>query len=531
MRNVDGAVKFHKMKSEYVDSVREVGKGGSVSFLTGVMGQGIRFCFHMMMSRVLGASGYGLYSLGHSILQISHLISMIGLQNGVVHFLAIFRGEGDQARVRGTILCATVIVAATSTFVAFCLWFLADWISEHLFEEPSLRGILRAFAVALPFHVLLMLFAYCARGFRNMKYYSGAIEVMHPLGNLILVGGAFWIGMQLEGALWGFILSTAITMLLLVRVMFRLFPQILTLEDGCRFEARRILSYAMKVVPIDLSKPLLNDQTDNILLGYFGVARDVGIYSVGFLISAKIGFFQHMFNGIFAPIVADLYNRGKHRELSQLFKTVSKWTLLLTLPILFAFVFAGPEILGLFGREFGEGWSVLTILALSNLFNISAGPSGFMLLMTGRPTVELINSGVVGLSNILLNAWLIPRYGAVGAAMGTGLSMVFLNLIRLIEVYYIHRCHPFRFGTVKTLAAFALSWGVLWQLGRWFPFEGLWSLTAIVPFILLYGGLLTVFGWDQEDTFILERLCHKMRRSMGSREGQINGVKTNKTAG
>jgi O-antigen/teichoic acid export membrane protein len=229
-----------------------------------------------------------------------------------------------------------------------------------------------------------------------------------------------------------------------------------------------------------------------------------------------------MFNGIFAPIIADLYNRGKHSELSQLFKTISKWTLLLTLPVFFTFVFAGPAILALFGRDFGEGWSVVVILGVCKLINISTGPAGLMLVMSGRPTIELINSGVLGLGNILLNVWLIPRYGALGAAMGTGLSMVFINLVRLIEVYHILHYHPFRFGTVKTLMAFSLSWGMVWQLHRWFPFEGWWLLVAIVPFILLYGGLLTVFGWDEEDRFVLERLRHKMR-CLGLGRGPING--------
>ncbi|MGB7946805.1 MAG: flippase, partial [Candidatus Binatia bacterium] len=500
---------------------------GSISFLTGVVGQGIRFCFHIMMGRVLGAGGYGLYTLGHSILDISHLISMIGLQNGVVHFLAIFRGEGDQARVRGTILYATTIVAVTSSFVGICLWLSAEWLSEHVFEEPSLSGVLRGFAVALPFYVLLMLFAYCARGFRNMKYYSGTLDMIHPLGNLILIGGAFWIGMQLEGALWGFILSTALTMLLLVRIIFWLFPQILVLENGCRFEAKRILAYTMKTASIHLSTPLLRHQTDQILLGYFGVARDVGIYSVGFLIGSKISFFQHMFNGIFAPVVADLYNRNKQTELSQLFKTISRWTLLLTLPVFFAFIFAGPAILALFGREFGEGWAVIVILAICSLINISTGPAGFMLLMTGHPTVELINTSIFGLGNILLNAWLIPRYGAIGAALGTGLSMVLINFVRLIEVYHILRCHPFRFGSVKTLAAFALSCGVLWELNRFFQFEGWWSLVLMVPFTILYGGLLTAFGWEEEDRFVLERLRHKIRQSLGLKERQVSEVNAN----
>jgi O-antigen/teichoic acid export membrane protein len=497
--------------SEYAASVREVEKGGRISFLTSVFGQGIRVCFHIMMGRFLGPAGYGLYNLGHSILETAHLVSLVGFHNSAVHFLSIFRGEGDESRVRGTIFYATIIVSSTSSLVALALWLLAPWLSEYVFEKPTLGGVLRGFAIALPFYVLLVLFAHYARGFRNMKYYNGALDVIHPLGNLVLIGGAFWIGMGLEGAILGFVLSTALAMLLMVPALLKLFPQLLMAERGYRFEAKRILSYSARVAPVDLSRPFLHDQKDNMLLGYFGVARDIGIYGASSLIGMKIGFFQHMFNGIFAPMIADLYNRGQHRELSQLFKTVSKWTLLLTLPVFFAFVFAGPAFLALFGREFREGWAVLAIMAVCKLINISTGPAGFMLLMTGHPSVELMNSFVLGSGNLLLNLWLIPRYGALGAAMGTGLSMIFINALRLGQVYYLLGCHPFRLGTAKALLAFGLSWGGVALASQWITFEGWWTFVAILPFTLLYGLLLTVFGWDKEDTIVIEHLRGRVR--------------------
>jgi O-antigen/teichoic acid export membrane protein len=513
---MDASLKSHKLDREYVASVREVEKGGRISFLTSIMGQGIRVCFHIMMGRALGAHGYGLFTLGFSILEAARLFSLIGFQNSVVHFLAIFRGEGDRVRVRGTLLYSATIVAFTSSLVAVCLWFFGGWIADRLFEEPGLRAVINGFALALPFYVLLAFFAHCSRGFRNMKYYNGALDVMHPLGNLVLIGGAFLLGMHLEGAIWAFVISTVISMLLMIPVIFRLFPQLLNVGEGCRFEARRILSYGIKVAPVDLSRPFLHDQKDNMLLGYFGVARDVGIYGAGSMMGMKIGFFQHMFNGIFAPMIADLHNRGKHREVAQLFKTVSKWTLLLTLPLFFAFIFAGPALLALFGREFGEGWTVLVILGLCKLINIATGPVGFMLLMTGHPTVELANNGLLGLGNLLLNIWLIPRYGAVGAALGTGASMVLINVIRLLQVYRLLGCHPFRFGTVKTLGAFLLAGGLLWQLRSWFPFDGWWSIAAVIPFTILYGALLTIFGWDDEDQLVMARLRGRLHQAFRS---------------
>ena len=76
-------------------------------------------------------------------------------------------------------------------------------------------------------------------------------------------------------------------------------------------------------------------------------------------------------------------------------------------------------ILSLFGQDFQAGWSVLVILSLGNLINVGVGPVGYMLTMTGRPGLELLNSWLSGVLHIILNLLRIPRYGAIVAAVAT----------------------------------------------------------------------------------------------------------------
>ncbi len=223
-----------------------------------------------------------------------------------------------------------------------------------------------------------------------------------------------------------------------------------------------------------------------------------------------------MFNGIFAPMISDLYNQGKRDEMARIFQTVTKWTLLLTLPVFFTFIFLGHTLLELFGREFQAGWPTLVVLSLGSLASISVGPAGFMLIMTGRPELELLNSWVSGMMNIALNLWLIPRYGALGAALATAMTIATLNIIRVSEVYHIHHCHPFRFGTLKVLAAFVLSGGAMWQLAHIYQLELWGKLACVGGFLVMYLGLLFAFGWDDEDQLVLHRFKRKFSRFLPS---------------
>lgn len=500
-----------KIDDHFAGVVREVGRGGQTAIFYGLVGQVIQTAMQIMLGRVLGAQAFGLYTLGRSVIEILSRVGVIGLQNGVVHFLSIFQGERDEAHVRGTILTAIALTISASGLVGIGLWLASDWVANTLFDKPDLAPVLRGFALAVPPYSTLLLLTACARGLRHIRYYSGMTHMVHPLCTFMLVAGSFAMGLRLEGVLLGFGLSAAVACGLMFVGLLRIFPSLLSLRQGFQFASSRILPYSAKVLFKDLSSRLLL-YLDRLMLGAFGVASDVGIYSVSAFIGNRIDFFLRMFNSIFAPIISDLYNQGKHDEMVRIYQTVTKWTLLLTLPVFFTFIFLGQALLELFGREFQAGWPTLVVLSLGSLVNISVGPAGFMLIMTGRPGLELINSWSSGIMNIALNLWLIPRYGALGAAMATAITIATLNLMRLSEVYYIHHCHPFRFSTLKVLTAFVLSGGSMWQLSQSYQFGLPGKLACMGGFLAIYLALLFTFGWDDEDQLVLHRLKRRFGR-------------------
>jgi O-antigen/teichoic acid export membrane protein len=132
-----------------------------------------------------------------------------------------------------------------------------------------------------------------------------------------------------------------------------------------------------------------------------------------------------------------------------------------------------------------------------------------MLTMTGRPGLTLMNSWLSGILNILLNLLLIPRYGMLGAAIATGVSVVTVNLIRLIQVRYIFQCYPFRLGTLKTLTACAIAGAAVWLLSHTYQLEA-WSKVAVLGGgVVIYGGLLVLLGWDEEDRHLIADLLRR----------------------
>jgi len=155
------------------------------------------------------------------------------------------------------------------------------------------------------------------------------------------------------------------------------------------------------------------------------------------------------------------------------------------------------------GREFAEARWALIVLAVAQLVNAGVGAVGFLLQMTGKQDWFLVNNLTTAAMNIGLNVWLIPRWGIVGAAAATGISLAVNNLMGLVQVWLFHRLQPWNRRYVRILVA----GGGAAAVGVFLP-EGLFPWPAsLAAMAATYGALLLVQGLDPDDRMILRALA------------------------
>ena len=82
--------------------ISKVARGAGIIFLGAFVLYIFRFCYKLLVSRYLGPEDFGLFSLGLMIVNISSLLATVGLNNGIVKFIAHYNGLGDKERVKGT---------------------------------------------------------------------------------------------------------------------------------------------------------------------------------------------------------------------------------------------------------------------------------------------------------------------------------------------------------------------------------------------------------------------------------------------
>jgi O-antigen/teichoic acid export membrane protein len=483
--------------------INTIAKGGGITLAGSGFGRIIQFGFHILLGRVLGVGGYGLYVLGYSVLQLTSEFPILGLHHGIVRFIAIYKGEKELCQIKGTLVSAFSIATIASLIVGVFLFLSSRFISLRLFNNPELTSVLRTFAIALPFLVLMYMSAHTARGFQRMKYYVAIQNFVWPITNALFVGIAFLLGYRLMGAVYGFLASVVVSAAFgLGLIPKRVFPKWLEVEP--RYDTKKLLRFSLPLIFIGFGQIALS-QTDRLIVGLFMTSADVGTYSAAARIAMQSNFIITAFNMAFAPMIADLHNKQKIGEMEQLFKLVTRWIVALTLPIILVLVLFPVPVMKLFGGEFVAGSGVLIALAVAYLLNVATGSVGLILIMAGKQNIELLNVLGMAAVNVGLNVWLIQIYGILGVAIATGLSIAVVNIIRLIEVHKLIGIQPYTRKFLKPL----FSAGVVVLLYRlltdWANLNMHWAITLSLC-TLLYIVILFIMGLEREDKAILQAI-------------------------
>jgi O-antigen/teichoic acid export membrane protein len=91
------------------ESLRKVVKGAGINLIGMVIGAFLGFLSRIFLARWLGASDYGLISLGIAALSIASTLALVGMATGVTRYVSFYRAKGEEGGIKGTIVSALKI--------------------------------------------------------------------------------------------------------------------------------------------------------------------------------------------------------------------------------------------------------------------------------------------------------------------------------------------------------------------------------------------------------------------------------------
>jgi O-antigen/teichoic acid export membrane protein len=491
-------------------SISTVARGGGYVFTGKLFMDAIRFVTAFVLARLLGADQYGMYSLTLSTLNIAMGLSLIGMDEALVRFVAVATGRRDKDAVWGTIQAGVGIAMFLSVVTGTALFGLSFLLADRAFHNLSLAPLLQLAAVFVPILTLSEVLGSVIKGFKRMDYSVIAQYFFQPLVRLVMIALLAFSGLSTVWAIATFGLADLLASGLLLWYLNREFHLSRPLKEARR-DVKGLLGFS---IPMWLADLMVQFQSNiqALVLGTMNTITSVGIFSIASQITSVSGHFTSSINTSSKPVVAQLYDQHDMQQVNRIYQTANKWAVMVQLPISLVMILFPAALLSVFGESYTQGATALVILAVADLINVGTGMGGIILDMTGHTRIKLFNS-ILRLALYLgFDLLLIPKFGVVGAAIAVLIGEGTVNLLRMIEVYFLFKILPYNRGFIKPVVAAACAVIVVLVLGIWLPIQS--SLLAVVMtaalLIMVYAGVTYLLGFSQEEMVLLDGMHNRL---------------------
>ncbi len=445
-RGARGSARSGRIGRVKARTLDETTRAGGILLAGSVVSKGLRLAGDLVVGRVLGAAGFGVIAAASSFAGILGELALLGTHRAALRFASLGTAEGERALVRRALLVP--LVAGAALAVAVTVWRVP--LTRLLFGDATSPWILPAFALTIPAIGVYSVLQFVARARRRFVADTLIGDVcrlgLPCAASVILLA----MGFGLWGAALGFVagtLATAITALVVVRTRGggeSAAPRDAVPHDGAPRDVgmHGLLRVALPL-SVGSSSVLLMNELDKVVLAALRPEAEVGIYNAAFRVARQILIVMPALNAAISPFVAPLLAEGRTEELRRLYRRTVRWSLAAGCSAALLFCAFAGDFLGLFGEEFRSGTHVLVVVCLGHLVQAAAGTVGVVIQYSGHEKKELVNGLLVVGASVALNLALVPRFGALGAAYASLVSLALVNALRVVQAWRILEVMPF----------------------------------------------------------------------------------------
>ena len=312
------SVNLKKLDSEkknpgYIQDLLKIVKGTGINLLGNIAWQLLGFVYVVILAKMLNTNDLGLYYLGITVINLVWIIAIAGTDTGIIRFVSIHHGAGNVERMRGFLASAFIIVIPLSIFIGISLFLSAGLISKNIFSKPALARVLKVLSLSLPFLAITSICLAATQAMKYMQYKVYCKDIANSIFKIIFVVVFYVLGFQLLGAVFAYIFSIVLVCIISIYFLAKVFPVGKTTLHLTN-ELKQLVTFSIPQTFSSLIYQITN-MTDTLMLGYFALASDVGIYNITFKIVGLGSCILTSFNAMFSPVIADLYNQKKHENL------------------------------------------------------------------------------------------------------------------------------------------------------------------------------------------------------------------------
>jgi O-antigen/teichoic acid export membrane protein len=494
------------------EGLSSVTKGTLFLLVSTLLLVGLNFVSRVLVVRSISQSDWSSYSFGLTLAGVLVAMGTLGLPSAVARSLPYTTSDDE----RRTIVRSTLSIGGVSAVGAAVLLFVfSDPIGQAL-GSPGISLSLKFFPIAVGSGIISSLVASIFQGYEDVTPNALFQQIVNP--SLFVAFLTMWYlfppaGISLTDALIAYAGATSVTVGLLILYLVRRLPRHLAPGPTAPATLPRFLRFAAPLFVVGVMASVTGSG-DTLILGVFHPSA-VGTYTASLTLTRLLPIGIGAAAYIFLPVASRFVRRNDTASVGVTYVTVTKWMILVSLPLFLLFFFLPSASLGF---VYNSGYTTqvvpLQITVIGAFATTILGPAASAQVAFGQTRLLAVNAIAAGTIDVVVALALVPSYGYFGAAIAWSAANAAYVLLCLVQLGLLTGIHPFHGHFVTPFLATAVPVGLV--LGILHPHVPFWALPVlgIGIAVLFVVAVLVTRSIDDGDRLLLEAVERLLGRPL-----------------
>lgn len=382
-------------------------------------------------TKYLGPNEFGIVGAMTTFVAFFSIIITLNFERSIFRLIYDYKNKNDIKSFLGTI---TLWVFIFSTFILISCIFFQNLISS-LFKSISFYPYFLISILTVYFNTFGNIPRIYLQVQQKSKHFVILGLIQFLITNFFII--IFVVAFEMKAT--GYLLGGLISSLLLFPyfIVYTLKRIIIKFNFKVFYN---IAKFSLPLIPAIISVQII-DLSDRIFIENILSSFELGIYSLAYTIAGILLVFTAAFKKAYDPFFYKVANESKEIEAKFILEKTNTIYFILILFICFSIsIFSKELVLIFFDSNFQPAYEIVPLLCLSYAINKISGLINLSFYQKKNTHTIMYITVFAALINLILNYFLILKYGYIGAAYSTLITCLFIFGFKYViskKFYYI----------------------------------------------------------------------------------------------
>lgn len=469
-------------------------------FIEFALGNGIvlilGFLSSPIITRIISPEEMGKFSMFNTVVNLLLLVVLLGVDQSYVRYYYEEEKEGRIELLRNCIIIPILV----NIVVGVAILFFYKPISIYVIDKASFT-----IAVLIIIHLtgsIISRFSLLQVRMQQKAKLFSLLNILNKASYLLLVGGFYFIYKNNS-----LTLIMAIVCSNMIVAFIGIFVERKTwfnfkVKNKMQISKSEIIRYGVPFV-FSMAVTWIFQSIDRISIKQFCGYTEVGLYSGAMSIISLLNAVQSAFTTFWVPVAYERYSKDKND--TEFFTNVNKIVSVVMLLLAIGLIVSKDLLVLLLGPKYREAMFIFPYLVFMPIMYTISETTVLGINFKKKTKAHIYIAVISAVFNIIGNMVLVPKYGAKGAAISTGLAyIVFFSIRTYLSNKYYNVDYNIKKFAICTFVTYTLA-----AYSSFYNFNLIIFILAIISIVVI---VIFYFDVFKKGYVILSKKIKKSKR-------------------